>query len=217
MLHLKEVYNIDPQIDDGILPIGGFVYLFNKYKKDGEKLKITDMDTKMVFGDEDIEAEHIVLEDNHYKIVQDYPLIKCERCLKQYRKTHKCNTTNISYVNAKIKKQGRVLLSHSPTIETINNDDVIHYDIESVPIPIGDNQEIKTHNPYILGFNEGAEFKYMTGFDCIKQFVNYLLVRNSKRTIEAEDRLRLNERYQNTKNQLNDDSKNENEKLSMDE
>ena len=52
----------------------------------------------------------------------------------------------------------------------INNDDVIHYDIESVPIPItadGHPSEFKTHNPYILGYNEGSDFKYMTGFDCI--------------------------------------------------
>jgi len=119
-----------------------------------------------------------------------HPFKKCEDCLKKYRKTHTCNIKKVSYAEAILKKKGRVLLSNSKHDEYNNHNDIIHYDLETVP-----TGPYNIHIPYIVGYNEGNEFKTFRGDSCMKDFVDFLISKNDKGIKEMEDRLKLNKPY----------------------
>lgn len=177
------------------IPISIALKIFDKYKQDDKTVQFIDMETKEVFGD--VSSENVIkLESEHYEIVEKYPLNKCEKCLKSYRMKHKCNSKVISYVNAKIKKTGRVLICNSKKKTSNNQDNVIHYDLETVPTEVAGNS---IHTAYIVGYNEGNEFKTFQGDDCIKQFVDMLLEKEKNRIIEARERLKENTEFQKLK------------------
>jgi len=174
---IRSEFNLDP---NSVIPISIALKIFEKYKKENKRLSIVDEETKQEFGEKgDI---IITLSNSHYVKVEDYPLNKCEHCLTEYRTKHTCNTQKVSYVNAKLKKTSRVLLHREINTKPINNDSLIHYDIETIPLKLNENSDIKLQTPYILGYNEGDKFKYFSGVDCIASFVDYLLSKADKKS-----------------------------------
>ena len=172
---IRSEFNLDP---NSVIPISIALKIFEKYKKEGKNLLIKDEETYIDYGKDG--GDVIKISNSHYEVVQDFPLNKCEHCLTEYRTKHTCNTQKLSYVNAKIKKTGRVLLHRDSDLKPINNDNIIHYDIETIPLKINENSDIKLQTPYTVGYNEGDTFKYFSGVDCISQFVDYVLAKANK-------------------------------------
>jgi hypothetical protein len=202
---VRKEFRIEP---NKTIPITTALKIFKKYRNAKSiPLEIVNMETKKSsFSNRNVEKttrNTISLENGHYTIKSSYPLLKCDNCLQTYRTVHNCNLNRASYAHAKIKKSGRILLSHQFKAEENNKDDIIHYDLESVPMPLNyfptenlsSESKIEIHNYYIAGFNDGNDFRTFEGVDCIKKFVDYLLIRSDKRVDEAKERLRYNEQY----------------------
>ena len=174
--NIRTEFNLEP---NSVIPISIALKIFQKYKKENKQLSIIDEETKEEFGENG--GDVIKISNSHYEVVEDYPLNKCEICLTEYRTKHTCNTQKVSYVNAKIKKTGRVLIHKATTVKPVNNDDIIHYDIETIPLKLNENSDIKLQTPYIVGYNEDDTFKTFSGVDCISQFVDHLLEKADKK------------------------------------
>jgi hypothetical protein len=145
-------------------------------------LSIFDSDTKIWHGDSSCSnALTIALEDNHYtirKVSLETRKQKCPACLREYTKQHTCDAKRVKYVNAKIKKTGRYLLSNMKAEDGVNNETIVHYDLETYRRTIGLSKRI-VQTPYVLGYTSkqhtNGEFRYFAGDDCIEQFVSWLL------------------------------------------
>jgi hypothetical protein len=162
------------------IPISVAIKIFNKYRTENSELRITDMETKRVYGES--EGLHIALQDGHYFIVELNPLFKCKKCLKTYRKKHTCNANKVGFVQSKILKNGRALICKSKKESHNNQNDVIHYDLETFR---KDTSGTEVHTPYIVGFNVGEKFEVFAGEDCMIKFVDMLIRLKGKHFINA--------------------------------
>jgi len=95
---------------------------------------------------------------------------KCRKCGHFHASTKECNPNHVTFYQTKIlKSKNRYLLGYTKE-EELDNDSVVHYDLETHP------RVNKTHMPYIAGYCFGNnEFKYFTGKDCCEKFVDKLI------------------------------------------
>jgi len=184
---IRQEFNIEK---DGQIPISVGLAIFQKYNIVADaKLSIFDSDTKIWHGDR-AQALTICLEDNHYTIrkVSTKLKQKCPDCLRCWNgaKLHTCDAKRVKYVNAKIKKTGRYLLSNMKAENGVNNDEIIHYDLETYRRTVGDHI---VQTPYVLGYTSkqhtNGEFRYFAGDDCIEQFVSWLVALDGDVIINA--------------------------------
>ena len=175
--NIRSIYGLDR---NSPIPFSVAFKIFEKYKKPDETLEIIDEETKQTLTNfenglttlvKDV-GHTIKLSHGHYQIVESYKMNKCDKCLKKYRTIHNCSANRASYVNCVMKQKLRRVLNKKQEPQENNKDSIIHFDIESVPLEHNGN---RIHTPYILGYNEGNEFKYITGWDCMSKFVDYLL------------------------------------------
>lgn len=150
------------------------IEIFKKYRKDkNENIEIVDSDSLIHYVSDKKETNikmRIGLTNNHYTIIQGQ---KCPNCLSVYQKKHTCNSSRINYVNNKIKKnKKRSLICRNNEEKEVNNEYVLHYDLETYPKLV--NGE-KIHTPYIIGLC--YENKYITfrGDNCMVEFIDFIL------------------------------------------
>lgn len=126
----------------------------------------------------------LLLIDDHYSLMRSrtnlkviYP--KCSICNDEHDIKKKCKESSITTYNRKKEyvKYKRYLKGKDPdSFECLNNDCVIHYDLES-----HHKNKINEHIPYINGFvfpsdNSGcSKFEYFTGRDCVEKFIRKVL------------------------------------------
>ena len=183
---IREEFKINP---DAEIPISIALEIFQKYKQHTTKLIILDADTMETHQTEGSDDDIVFLElkNNHYRRRFLKKLNKCNKCLKEYRKTHTCNQQRIAFVNRKIKKTGKRYLIYNKNMETNNtSEQVLHFDLETYRVKL-DNGD-KVHKPYIVGYtdvNDGHKFKYIAGKDCMERFAKVLIdiAEKSKETI----------------------------------
>ena len=176
------------------VPISTAIKIFLKYKNEMQNLTIHDNETKEIYyssksSSVDTVFSTIRLKEGHYAIVQNIELKKCADCLKTYRKTHNCNESRVSYQNSFINKNGRSLIGNLKKESKNNENEIMHYDLETyrkmiinedyVNTENKENKENKEtteiHTPYIIGYNIGNEFSYKAGDNCIELFVDLLI------------------------------------------
>ena len=162
---------------DSPIPISIALKMYEKYKPTSQRsIGIIDMDTKITHGE--INPNILLKQQNgHYEIVEQIEKkTKCEKCLKLHsnRVPHTCNSNRLSYVNNKIKKTGdRSLITNVKKEENNTSNQLIHYDIETYRKM--NSEGVKICTCYIVGYNEGDEFKYFSGENSISLFVDRIL------------------------------------------
>lgn len=187
--NIRSRFNIQSNLS---IPISKAIEIFDTYKIDSkDSIKILESETNKFHYSKNgnIKSKELKLEKGHYSIYvgdkEIKPKTKCTKCLKEILTInfdkHKCNETNLSFINSKILKNGRSLICSvkDETISTINK--VIHYDIETYRLGIsGDNDSdniTEIHEPYIIGFdlNDGSGYRTFEGDNCMNKFVSLLI------------------------------------------
>lgn len=132
----------------------------------------------------DRKMTHIILKDDHFHLVEESPVLTCKECLKQYIGSHKCNLKMVSYKRAKLTpsyngksgKRRAYLLPPTRKIGLSNHDEVIHFDLETLPVETKteNGESLYLHRPYALGWCQGDKGGALTGFDCLEKFLTIL-------------------------------------------
>ena len=176
-------------INDALIPISTALDIYKRYRSDpNTDLEITDNATLETLRTGANVVRRLVLTDNHFTQVELSESKKCDKCGQVYFKTHNTNACTLErqmFYQAKVKKINKRFLLCGNKAEPFNNQSlVIHYDWETYQNKsIVDGQAI--HTPYIVGYNEGTEFKYIAGDKCVINFTDYVLRKGLE--IENED------------------------------
>ena len=119
----------------------------------------------------------LLLEDEHYSILETKQYKHCKECGRNYLSKHECNTNRKVYKAVKDGNNRYVINTYrrdDTNFDESSNVVVVHYDIETHTRKTINS--IALHTPYIVGFvdNVSNEFQYFAGENCMEQFIRHL-------------------------------------------
>ena len=159
------------------LPWISFMNIAVMVIKYGLEIWSNDIVVGELVGKEDLVK--LLLEDDHYSLIELKKYQQCTDCGRKYLTKHTCNTNMIVY---KMIKEGKHRYVINPFKQDKFNFDskndkivIVHHDIETHTRKTVGN--IRVYTPYILGFVDNImnTFQYFTGADCMEKFVSHLL------------------------------------------